>query len=111
MNIVPLNLRAEFMFVFIQYTAPSGFSSMDRYSQMKASRITEVLLSMAVFHGIFHSSCPNFILFLLKLLGSLKGAFKGLFFIVRLTGTLSLRATKYTPKDEGKFVSSEDHVH
>lgn len=76
MSIVPLNSRAEFMFVFIQYMAPSGFSSMDRCSQKKASRITEVLLSMAVFHGVFHSSSPNFILFPLKLLGNVKGDFK-----------------------------------
>lgn len=73
---VPLKSRAEFMFVFIQYRASSGFSSMDRGSQMKASRITEVLLSMAVFHSVFHSSSPNFILFSFKLRVNLKSAFK-----------------------------------
>lgn len=65
---------------------------------------------MAVFYGIFHSSSPKFILFKFKLLGNLKGAFKGLLFIVRLTGKFSIRSTKYTPKEEGKFVSSEHLV-
>lgn len=62
MSIVPLNSTAEFMFLFIQYMVPSGFSSMDKWSQIKTTRSTEVLLSMTVLCGVFCiSALPIFV--------------------------------------------------